>query len=498
MKKVIYIVGIIALIAAIMVMPAAAFEPGECDIYVHDGESIMETIKSASPGDTICVYNGTYALPSGTFKIWLDKANLTLQGEGADKVTLDGSGDGTPIDVGHDGSGAVPAPGCVVEGFRIINSSGGITVTEKAPNCIIRNNVIEGVPAPIGTFASNTTIKGNIFNGMSAYIQFAEGLEHLTFIDNVVSNSTKTYASTKVYAANSVIANNTFINNVAGLGLYNVPATNITVARNNLISSGAGIKLYNAPSGNKIYLNNIVDNTENVVIGGSGTPINFWNSTEPIEYVCPTDDNTYTDYLGNYWSDHPGGAEDGCGIWATPYGIPPGSPVDYDYRPLMAGYENYIGEPAGPEPTPTPTPPTPTPAVFDTGHGTYPSIRGTHTGTFTPNQTMVVNRMYTYPCVGTGGHTESVRFYGPGGVEVTKTWNGYHGDYHGIEFGADAPTLQAGTAYNYMIVTGSYPQIIHNETLTTPDGTINCTEFVDANEKRYTDWIPAIRLESGT
>ena len=203
-------------------------------------------------------------------------------------------------------------------------------------------------------------------------------------------------------------------------------------------------------------------------------------------------------YLGNYWSPQYTGTDgDGDGIGDTSYDIP-GSATDKDYRPLMAGYESYLGAPAGPEPTQTPTPPTPTPAVFDTGHGTYPSIRGTHTGTFTPNQTMVVNRMYTYPCVGTGGHTESVRFYGPGGVEVTKTWNGYHGDYHGIEFGADAPTLQAGTAYNYTIVTGSYPQIIHNETLTTPDGTINCTEFVDANEKRYTDWIPAIRLESGT
>ena len=44
-------------------------------------------------------------------------------------------------------------------------------------------------------------------------------------------------------------------------------------------------------------------------------------------------------------------------------------------------------------------------------------------------------------------------------------------------------------------VTGSYPQIIHAKSKDVTGGTITCTEFVDDNEKTYTDWIPAIRLE---
>ena len=101
--------------------------------------------------------------------------------------------------------------------------------------------------------------------------------------------------------------------------------------------------------------------------------------------------------------------------------------------------------------------------------------------------------MYTYPCTGTGGHTECVRFYG-NGLNVTKTWNGYIGDYHNIFF--DPPiTLEANKPYNYEIRTGSYPQIIHEQSLPTPNGTINCTQFTDANGKIYYDWIPAIRLE---
>jgi len=132
-------------------------------------------------------------------------------------------------------------------------------------------------------------------------------------------------------------------------------------------------------------------------------------------------------------------------------------------------------------------------AVFDTGPGTYPSISGTHIGTITPNQNITVRKIYTYPCTGTGGHTEYVRIYG-NEVNVSKTWNGYTEDYHNITF--DSPfVLEAGKTYSYEIRTGSYPQIIHATNKTVTGGIITCTSFVDANGKEYTDWIPAIRLE---
>ena len=49
--------------------------------------------------------------------------------------------------------------------------------------------------------------------------------------------------------------------------------------------------------------------------------------------------------------------------------------------------------------------------TFDTGPGTYPSISGIHNGSITPNQSITVQKLYTYPCVGTGGHTESIELY---------------------------------------------------------------------------------------
>jgi len=132
-------------------------------------------------------------------------------------------------------------------------------------------------------------------------------------------------------------------------------------------------------------------------------------------------------------------------------------------------------------------------AVFDTGTGTYPSIAGTHTGTITPNQDITVQKMYTYPCIGTGGHTEYVRIYGYG-IDKNASWTGYSGDWHNLTF-AQPFKLEAGEIYDFTIRTGSYPQIIHESSKEVTGGIINCTSFVDANEKTYNNWIPAIRLE---
>jgi len=130
--------------------------------------------------------------------------------------------------------------------------------------------------------------------------------------------------------------------------------------------------------------------------------------------------------------------------------------------------------------------------IFDTGPGTYPSIFGTHNGTITPNQTISVHKLYTYPCKGTGGHTEYVKFWNLT-WNVTANWNGYRGDWHNVSFN-ESFTLVKGETYNYTIRTGSYPRIHHTPARPTANGWINCTEFVDANGRVYYDWIPAIRL----
>ncbi|MGB2728022.1 MAG: hypothetical protein WBD09_06050 [Halobacteriota archaeon] len=134
------------------------------------------------------------------------------------------------------------------------------------------------------------------------------------------------------------------------------------------------------------------------------------------------------------------------------------------------------------------------PAVFDTGIGTYPSISGTHNGTITSYYDINVSKIYTYSCPGTGGHTEYIKIWNTSNWNVTATWNGYGDDWHNISFN-ELFILQANEKYNYTIKTGSYPQIIHAKSKEVTGGVINCTEFTDANGKKYNNWIPAIRLE---
>ena len=108
--------------------------------------------------------------------------------------------------------------------------------------------------------------------------------------------------------------------------------------------------------------------------------------------------------------------------------------------------------------------------------------------------------MYTYACAGTGGHTESIELYDENDTLIANgSWNGYIGDYHNITIhnvtgGAPYVTLLKKHEYCYVIKMGSYPQMIHEPSKDVTGGTITCDQFVDANGKTYTDWIPAIRL----
>jgi hypothetical protein len=134
-----------------------------------------------------------------------------------------------------------------------------------------------------------------------------------------------------------------------------------------------------------------------------------------------------------------------------------------------------------------------TPVILDTGPGDYPSIFGTHNGTITLNQTISVSKLYTYPCTGTGGHTEYIRLWNRSGLNVTAKWRGYAEDWHNVSFDTSFE-LKQGALYNYTIRTGSYPRIIHEHAYNATGGTITCTKFTDANGKIYSNRIPAIRL----
>ncbi|MHC1611312.1 MAG: hypothetical protein ACXQTW_06945 [Candidatus Methanospirareceae archaeon] len=134
--------------------------------------------------------------------------------------------------------------------------------------------------------------------------------------------------------------------------------------------------------------------------------------------------------------------------------------------------------------------------LFDTGvdRASYPSIPGEHKGNFTPRKDIKIKKVYTCPCPGTGGHSEFIEFFYPDGTSLgNASWNGYKGDWHNITF--DEPIeLEGNQTYNYILKTGSYPQIIHSDRVETPDGIITCYEFIDVNGRKHKNWIPAIKF----
>ena len=338
-------------------------------------------------------------------------------------------------------------------------------------NCTIRDNIASNNRYGILLYySSENMLTNNNANSNNAY-----GIELRSSSKNTLTNNN--INSNNVYGIylrdslnNIIIRNNISSNDLNGISLDD--SSSNVISKNTISSTNKwnGIWLWNS-SNNTIYLNNFINNSNNVYSHDSA---NIWNSTLKITYTYNS--SQYTNYLGNYWDDYTGIDADNDGIGDTPYSID----SDEDNYPLMVPWENYFA---------------PTENIFDTGAGTYPSIMGTHKGEIKPSCNINVSKLYTYPCVGTGGHTESIKLYDENGILIANgTWNGYQDDYHNITI-TPSVTLLAGHTYNYTIATGSYPQIIHAKSSDVTGGTITCTSFVDANGKTYNDWIPAIRLE---
>ena len=558
-----------------------------------DFTSIQVAIDSAISGDAVYVHAGAYSENVDVNK------RLTLEGEGADVVTVTNCTPDSPVFnvtadyvnisgftlTGATGWGACAGiylcdvEQCTISNNDVLVNCEGIYLYHSDNNTIIGNNASNSIGCGSGILLrssdSNCIINNNASNNEYPGI-YLDASGSNTITGNTLINNTAcnyTYGGLELYFSSSsnTITNNTIIDNV-GNGIRIWDSSNSNTITNNIIESNNHYGVYlSSSSNNLVFHNNLVNNSNNAY--DSNPENNDWHHPVLLE--------------GNYWSDyagvddgngtgkhgiagdgigdtdvpHPAGHfdfypftnksswsvpvnelniaqvrtdksihtlnetvtiscvvqnETGCNITADSVNaeiLKPDSSIEWvPMAEGLVGHYNgtftntslcgtynitihadktgYVNDTAefGFEVSTSQV------RELDTGSGTYPSISGRHTGTIKPLHDVInISTMYTYPCAGTGGHSEYVRLFG-NGVDVNGTWNGYSGDYHRITF-PEQFTLLADHTYNYTIETGSYPQIHHTAILTTPDGEITCTEFVDANGKRYNTRIPAFRLE---
>ena len=310
-------------------------------VVPDDYGSIQEAIDNAAEGDTVYVRKGTY-----NETVEIDRS-MSLIGEDSETTIMVGFrlDYGNPPPVIN-----IKAPKVNISGFTITGSgNAGIWIEirdiniEKSGFNITRNNIMNNGLAIRTYDVSNCIISDNNINRNGDGIHFV-GSDSTISRNNISGNGTGEGIEVD-FSQNVTISENQISGNKDGIYLYyirqNEPiyiyennittnnngirfwydCSNSIIYKNSITSNEVGIYLENViytdrvGMNNQFFTNNIVDNTQQVLI-------------DPLSNIVSWDNGT----TGNYWSDYNGTDNDGDGIGDTPYVIDQNNQDNY---PLM-------------------------------------------------------------------------------------------------------------------------------------------------------------------
>lgn len=197
---------------------------------VEDGESIMEAVKRAAPGDTIRVMPGTYHET-----VYIDKDDIRIIGviKQGQRATMDGEKKLNDA-ILYSGNGVV------VENMLIKRYRGNAIMGQAGNNFVIRNNIIDdaGVYGIFPQLGRNGIVEHNVISGIEDAAIYVGMSDNVHVAHNAVFDSV---AGIEIENSRHVIVENNYVyNNTGGVLAFITPGLPVkttydVIIRNNFI-----------------------------------------------------------------------------------------------------------------------------------------------------------------------------------------------------------------------------------------------------------------------